>query len=154
MSDRLTGRLISPPARATARKRADTRAETTDETNAQRNGDPPRPRRRALTDAEREAIHAAIDALPPMTDEQIEAIAEVIIAARERRRHTRQTSRGPPLPPGADTLAGQRPRRGPLASHYEMQLMKNLLECAESHIHTLRPGARGTEGADAAGSEP
>ena len=38
---------------------------------------------------------AAIDALPPMTDEQIEAIAEVIIAARERRRHIRQISRGP-----------------------------------------------------------
>ena len=97
MSDRLTDRLISPPARATARKRANTHAETNDETNAQRNGDPPQPRRSALTDAEREAIHAAIDALPPMTDEQIEAIAKVILAARERRRHTRQTCRGPPL---------------------------------------------------------
>lgn len=95
MSDRLTGRLISPPGRATARKRANARAETNDKTNAQRNGDPLQPRRSALTDAEREAIHAAIDALPPMTDEQIEAIAEVIIAARERRRHARQTSRGP-----------------------------------------------------------
>jgi hypothetical protein len=71
----------------------------------------PRPRRAELTDADREAIHAAIDALPPMTDEQIEAIAEVIIAARERRRHTRPTSRGPPLPPDADALAGQRPRK-------------------------------------------
>ena len=98
MSDRLTDRLISPPARPTARKRANTRAETTDETNTQRNPDRPRPRHSALTDAEREAIHAAIDALPPMTDEQIEAIAEVIIAARERRRHTRQSSRGPPQP--------------------------------------------------------
>lgn len=48
-----------------------------------------------MTDAEREAIHAAIGALPPMTEEQIEAIAEVIIVARERRRHTCQTSRGP-----------------------------------------------------------
>jgi len=80
-----------------------TRAETNDETNAQRNPGRPRPRRSALTDAEREAIHAAIDALPPMTDEQIEAIAEVIIAARERRRHARQTSRGPPQPPDTDT---------------------------------------------------
>lgn len=98
MSDRLTDRLISPPARANARKRANTHAETNDKTNAQRNANPPQPRRPALTDAEREAIHAAIDALPPMTDEQIEAIAEVIIAARERRRHTPQTSRGPPPP--------------------------------------------------------
>jgi len=65
----------------------------TDEDRASR----PQPRRAELTDADREAIHAAIDALPPMTDEQIEAIAEVIIAARERRRHTRQTSRGPPI---------------------------------------------------------
>lgn len=103
MSDRLTDRLISPAARATARKRANTRAETNDETNAQRNPDRPQSSRSALTDAEREAIHAAIDALPPMSDEQIEAIAEVIIAARERRRHTRQTSRGPPLPSDADT---------------------------------------------------
>ena len=135
MSDRLTGRLISPPGRTTARKRANTRAETNDETNAQRNPGPPRPRRPALTDADREAIHAAIDALPPMTDEQIEAIAEVIIAARERRRHTRQTSRGPPPPPDADTHAGQRPRSGPMASHCEMQLMKDLLDAAERHVH-------------------
>jgi hypothetical protein len=43
-----------------------------------------------------------------MTDEQIEAIAEVIIAARGRRRHSSQTSRGPPLPSEADahSLAG------------------------------------------------
>jgi hypothetical protein len=98
MSDRLTDRLISPPGPATARKRANTRAETNDETNTQRDIGCPRPRRSPLTDAEREAIHAAIDALPPMTDEQIEAIAEVIIAARERRRHTRQTNRGPRYP--------------------------------------------------------
>ena len=135
MSDRLTGRLISPPARATARKRADTRAETNDGTNAQRDPGRPRPRRSVLTDADREAIHAAVDALPPMTDEQIEAIAEVIIAARERRRHARQTSRGPPPPPDTDTLAGQRPRNGPLASHYEMQLMKGLLDPVGSYIH-------------------
>ncbi len=124
----MSDRLISSSARATARKRANTRVETNVETNAQRNAGRPQPRRSALTDAEREAIHAAIDALPPMTDEQIEAIAEVIIAARERRRHTRQTSRGPPQPPDTDTLAGQRPRSGPLASHYKMQLIKDLLE--------------------------
>jgi hypothetical protein len=134
MSDRLTGRLISPPGRTTARKRANTRAETNDETNAQRNPGPPRPPRPALTDADREAIHAAIDALPPMTDEQIEAIAEVIIAARERRRHTRQTSRGPRTP-DADTHAGQRPRSGPMASHCEMQLKKDLLDPVEHHNH-------------------
>lgn len=47
-----------------------------------------------LTDEIRDAIHTAIDALPPMTDEQIDGIAEVIIAARERRRRTRQPSPG------------------------------------------------------------
>jgi len=120
---------VHPPAPATVRKRANTRPaqapahatqrdregtsppqETTNasdpltgETNAQRDPSGPRPHRPPLTDAEREAIHAAIDALPPMTDEQIDALAEVIIAARERRRHTRQTSRGPPATPGHDT---------------------------------------------------
>ena len=103
MSDRLTDRLISPPAPATAGKRADTHAETSAEGSTQRDACRRRPRPSALTDTEREAIHAAVDALPPMTDEQIDAIAEVIIAARERRRHTRQTSRGPPLPSDADT---------------------------------------------------
>jgi hypothetical protein len=73
------------------------RAETNVETNTQRDTGRPQSRRSGLTDAEREAIHTAIDALPPMTDEQIEAIAEVILAARERRRRTRQTCRGPPL---------------------------------------------------------
>ena len=103
MSDRLTDRLNSPPAPATAGKRADTHAETSAEASTQRDAGRRRPRPSALTDTEREAIHAAVDALPPMTDEQIDAIAEVIIAARERRRHTRQTSRGPPLPSDADT---------------------------------------------------
>ncbi len=102
MSDRLTDRLISPPAPATAGKRADTHAETSAEASTHRDAHPGRPHPSALTDAEREAIHAAVDALPPMTDEQIEAIAEVIIAARERRRRTRQTSRGPPLSSDAD----------------------------------------------------
>jgi hypothetical protein len=90
-----------------------------------------------MTDAEREAIHAAIDALPPMTEEQIEAIAEVIIVARERRRHTCQTSRGPPLLSSDDDAR-------PLASHCEMQLMMDALECAHCHIHdnpTLHPPA-------------
>jgi hypothetical protein len=102
MSDRLSARLISPPAPATAGKRADTHAETSAEASTQRDAGRRRPRPSTLTDTEREAIHAAVDALPPMTDEQIEAIAEVIIAARERRRHSRQTSRGPPLPSDAD----------------------------------------------------
>ena len=102
MSDRLTDRLISPPAPATAGKRADTHAETSAEASTHRDAHPGQPHPSALTDAEREAIHAAVDALPPMTDEQIEAIAEVIIAARERRRRTRQTSRGPPLSSDAD----------------------------------------------------
>jgi hypothetical protein len=113
MSDRLTDRLISPPVRATASKRANTRAETNDETNAQRNAGRPQPRRPSLTDAEREAIHAAIDALPPMTDEQIEAIAEVIIAARERRRHTPPDQPRTTVTLDADwTFAGQRPEAG------------------------------------------
>jgi hypothetical protein len=43
-----------------------------------------------LTDEIREAIHADVDALPPMTDGQIDAIAEVIIAARERRHRARR----------------------------------------------------------------
>ena len=47
-----------------------------------------------LTDEIRDAIHVAVDALPPMTDEQIDAIAEVIIAARERRRRARQPRPG------------------------------------------------------------
>ena len=129
MSDQHPVVHVHPHAPATARKRASTRPAQahahatqsdqegnspphgttnvsdplTDETNAQRDASRPQPRRSALTDADREAIHAAIDALPPMTDEQIEAIAEVIIAARERRRHTRPTSRGPPLPSDTDT---------------------------------------------------
>jgi hypothetical protein len=38
-----------------------------------------------LTDEDRAAIHAAVAALPPLTDEQIDALCEVIIAARKRR---------------------------------------------------------------------
>jgi hypothetical protein len=92
---------------------SDTHAETSAEACAQRDAGRRRPRPSALTATERVAIHAAVDALPPMTDEQIDAIAEVIIAARERRRHTRQTSRGPPLPSDADTrsLASDPPKR-------------------------------------------
>ena len=100
---------------------AHSRPGTGDQTNAQHDAGRPQPRRPALTDAEREAIHAAIDALPPMTDEQIEAIAEVIIAARERRRHARQTSRGPPLPSDTDAHS--------LASHPEAGRWPAIMEC-------------------------
>lgn len=55
--------------------RADTHAETSAEASTQRDAGRRRPRPSALTDTEREAIHAAVDALPPMTDEQIDAIA-------------------------------------------------------------------------------
>jgi hypothetical protein len=111
MSDRLTDRLISPPAPATAGKRADTHAGTSAEASTQRDSGRRRLRPSALTDTERESIHAAVDALPPMTDEQIDAIAESIIAARERRRRTRQTGRGPPPPsPSLAIAIAVRPR--------------------------------------------
>jgi hypothetical protein len=105
----LTGRLISPPAPATAGKRADTHAETSAEASAQRHAGHRRPGPSPLTDADRKAIHAAVDALPPMTDEQIDGIAEVIIAARERRRHTRPANRGPPYPDADMHRAGRPP---------------------------------------------
>ena len=38
-----------------------------------------------LTDDERAAIRAAVAALPPLTDEQVDALCEIIIAARNRR---------------------------------------------------------------------
>lgn len=38
-----------------------------------------------LTDEDRTAIRAAVAALPPLTDEQIDALCEIIIAARKRR---------------------------------------------------------------------
>jgi hypothetical protein len=38
-----------------------------------------------LTHEDRVAIHAAVAALPPLTDEQIDALCEIIIAARKRR---------------------------------------------------------------------
>jgi hypothetical protein len=37
-----------------------------------------------LSDKEREAIRAAVLALPPLTDEQIDGLCEVIVTARER----------------------------------------------------------------------
>lgn len=40
-----------------------------------------------LTDEDRKAIRAAVAALPPLTDEQIDALCEIIIAARKRRQH-------------------------------------------------------------------
>jgi hypothetical protein len=38
-----------------------------------------------LTDEDRTTIRAAVSALPPLTDEQIDALCEIIIAARKRR---------------------------------------------------------------------
>lgn len=38
-----------------------------------------------LTDEDRAAICAAVAALPPLTDEQVDALCEIIIAARKRR---------------------------------------------------------------------
>lgn len=38
-----------------------------------------------LTDEDRAAIRAAVAALPALTDEQIDALCEIIIAARKRR---------------------------------------------------------------------
>jgi hypothetical protein len=55
-----------------------------------------------LTDDIRDDIHAAVTALPPMTDEQIDAIADVIIAARERRRRIRQLRHGTTTEPERD----------------------------------------------------
>jgi hypothetical protein len=37
-----------------------------------------------LTDEDRTAIHAAVAALPPLTDEQVDALCDIIIAARKR----------------------------------------------------------------------
>jgi hypothetical protein len=39
-----------------------------------------------LNDEDRAAIRAAVAALPPLTDEQIDALCEIIIAARKRRK--------------------------------------------------------------------
>jgi hypothetical protein len=49
-----------------------------------------------LTEAQQDAIKAAVAALPPMTDQQVDAVCEVINAARARwRRHTdHPTTRG------------------------------------------------------------
>lgn len=40
----------------------------------------------ALTNNERAAIHAAVDALPPLTDDQVDGLCEVILNARHRAR--------------------------------------------------------------------
>jgi hypothetical protein len=49
-------------------------------------------RRRApqwrLTDEDRAAIRAAVAALPPLTDEQIDSLCEIIAAARKRRQRS------------------------------------------------------------------
>jgi hypothetical protein len=39
----------------------------------------------SLTDEERAAIRADVAALPPLTDEEIDALCDIIIAARKRR---------------------------------------------------------------------
>jgi hypothetical protein len=49
-----------------------------------------------LTDAERQAINDAVAALPPLTDQQLDALTEVIIASRERRRRRWQAHQPPP----------------------------------------------------------
>jgi len=49
----------------------------------------PKPSRRRpgeVTKADQEAISAAIAALPPLTDDQIDDLCDVIINAREKRR--------------------------------------------------------------------
>jgi hypothetical protein len=93
----MSDRLISPPAPATAGKRADSHAGTSINASTQRDPGHHQPHPKTLTDTERETIHAAV-------------IAEVMIAARERRRHTRQASRAPPLPSEqARTCADARP---------------------------------------------
>jgi hypothetical protein len=48
---------------------------------------------RALSEAEREAIRAAIRELPPLTDEQIGALCETIRAARKRWNREDDTTR-------------------------------------------------------------
>ena len=40
-----------------------------------------------LTEEDRAAIRAAVAALPPLTDDQVDALCEIIIAARKRRQH-------------------------------------------------------------------
>jgi len=40
-----------------------------------------------LTDEDRAAIRATVVELPPLNDDQIDALCEIIIAARKRRQH-------------------------------------------------------------------
>jgi hypothetical protein len=54
---------------------------------------PDRHRRTGLTQTERDAIRAAVAALPPLIDEQIDALCEVINNQRVRRRRTRTADR-------------------------------------------------------------
>ncbi len=58
---------------------------------------PARHHRTGLTATERDAIRAAVAALPPLTDEQIDALCEVINNQRARHRRTRPAP--PPDPP-------------------------------------------------------
>lgn len=60
---------------------------------------PDPPRRGPLTRAQRDAIRAAVAALPPLTDEQIDGLCEVINNYRaRRRRNTRATGSHHPTP--------------------------------------------------------
>jgi hypothetical protein len=58
---------------------------------------PDRHHRTGLTQTERDAIRAAVAALPPLTDEQIDALCEVINNQRAKHRRVRPT---PPDPSG------------------------------------------------------
>jgi hypothetical protein len=49
---------------------------------------PDRHHRTGLTQSERNAIRAAVATLPPLTDEQIDALCEMINNQRVRRRRT------------------------------------------------------------------
>jgi hypothetical protein len=44
-----------------------------------------------LTEEDRAAIRAAVAKLPPLTDEQVDALCEIIIAARKRRERQANT---------------------------------------------------------------
>jgi hypothetical protein len=56
---------------------------------------PDRHHRTGLTPTERDAIRAAVAALPPLTDEQIDALCEVINNQRAQRRRTCTTAPDP-----------------------------------------------------------
>lgn len=59
---------------------------------------PDPPRRGPLTRAQREAIRAAVAALPPLTDDQIDGLCEVINNYRARHRRGTRTLHAPDRP--------------------------------------------------------